>query len=168
MWNPSRFMLRRTIARLDATSPDSSTFTARPAGVIPLNLRERRHPRMGNRHSLGNFSARCPVAMLSYVALGRPPSHFGQVNYLLGHKDLSTRYAVFLYQTGLACRARCLIFPLDQTRFLAVGVQLSAQPRSTSLTGFANGKFKNVKTRDGRKGYRRFWEPRVPTSTRYA
>ncbi|MGF6933726.1 hypothetical protein OKW41_002865 [Paraburkholderia sp. UCT70] len=46
-----------------------------------------------------------------------------------------------------------------QTRRFAAVVHLSARPWSGPLTGFANGDLKDIKTSNGRIGYRRFWAP---------
>ncbi|MFX1764193.1 hypothetical protein PWP93_16655 [Paraburkholderia sp. A1RI-2L] len=75
------------------------------------------------------------------------------------HEDPLAQCAVSSYPAGSTCCARYFVFLRKQTRFLAAGVHLSAQPRPTPLTGFANGKFKNINARDGRIGYRRFWAP---------
>ena len=148
-------MLRRTVARFDATFLDNTTFTARPVGVIPLNLRERAV--LSNGESTQYLKSFCAMSdsQLSYAAPERPPPHFGQVNYLRRHEDLLTRCAVSFYQAGSTCCARCFVFLRVRTRFFATVVHLSAQPRSTPLSGFANGKFKNIKTGDGRIGLRR-------------
>lgn len=156
--NFSRFMLRRIIAGFDAI-PRPILFFRRPIGVIWFNLREWHNRRMGSQHRNQNLFAHGPVVTLSFIAREPPPSLFKPRSYLLGRDDLLTRHVAFFHRAGSSCCARYFVFLRARADFLAAHVDLFAQPGLPSLTGFANGKIKNIKTSDGRIGLRRFWAP---------
>ncbi|MGF6921547.1 hypothetical protein OKW28_005744 [Paraburkholderia sp. 40] len=68
----------------------------------------------------------------------------------------------FTAHVSSSCAGHVFFLRVQTRRFAAV-VHLSARPWSGPLTGFANGDLKDIKTSNGRIGYRRFQAPKGPT-----
>lgn len=149
--------LRWTIARFDLIRFATQIFPARL--VNPLHLQVAEEAAFLHRNPTGhlNFAARSTEPCALHIAPA-PTASFSKLACQFARVgNLPAGCHAPSLARGSICCVSQMVFLRQWIVFLALGSRSFCAASATPLTGFADDKQNNGKTRDGRIGYRRFF-----------